>query len=116
MEEILPKVLSLCYCTDRRGAKPMLSKLFWALFKNQLNMQQYQLKLSPVSDSASIPIQEAIPKQRKSWLHLWENHFHPFKDPYARTEKAPEVPWQLQGWRKQFFGPSRFLQELRNES
>lgn len=55
----------------RRGAETMLSTtLLRSLFKNHLNMRQHQLKLSPVSDSASIPIQEANPKQRKSWLNL----------------------------------------------
>lgn len=70
-------------------------------------MRQHQLKLSPVSDSASIPIQEANPKQRKSWLNSWENYLLPFKDQSACAEKATEVPWQLSGWKKAIFWPQR---------
>lgn len=74
-------------------------------------MRQHQLKLSPVSDSASIPIQEATPKQRKSWLNLWESYFLPFKDQSTCAGKGYQGPLTAIGLQKIIFWPRGFLQE-----
>lgn len=90
----------------RRGAETMLSTtLLRSLFKNHLNMRQHQLKLSPVSDSASIPIQEANPKQRKSWLNLWENDLLSFKDQSTCAGKDYQSPLIAIGLQKIIFWP-----------
>lgn len=79
--------------------------LLRSLFKNHLNMRQHQLKLSPVSDSASIPIQEATPKQRKSWLNLRENYFLPFNEQSTRAGKGYQGPLTATGLQKIIFWP-----------
>ena len=83
----------------------LFTTLLRSLFKNHLNMRQHKLKLSPVSGSASIPIQEATPKQRKSWLDLRENYFLPFKDQSTRAGKGYQGPLTAIGLQKILLAP-----------
>lgn len=101
-----------------RGAKKMLSTtLLRSLLKNHLNMQHHQLKSSPVSDSASIPIQEATPKQRKSWLHLWDNYFPPFNNQSTCTGKDCHRALTLIALQKTvFFAPLDYCRSLGGEN
>lgn len=79
--------------------------LLRSLFKNHLNMRQHQLKLSPVSDSASIPIQEETPRQRKSWLNWWENSLLPFRDQFTCAGKDYQGPLTAIALQKTIFWP-----------
>lgn len=87
--------------------------LLRSLLKNHLNMQQHQLKSSPVSDSASIPIQEATPKQRESWLHLGDNYFPPFRNQSTCAGKGCHGPLAVIALQKTvFFAPVDYCRSL----